>query len=806
METFLQDIRYGFRTLIKKPGFTAVAVMALVLGIGANTAIFSVVNAVLLRPLPYKDPDQIMMVFESRPQRGIAKTLVTLPEFLDWRSRNQAFQDMVAFDSLSQSRTDGGGPQRVISFVASPNVFSMLGVEAALGRTFRPEEERFGDHHVIVLTDGYWKRQFGADPNVLNRALTLDGESYTIVGVLPPGFRFPLENVEADFWRPLSYRNENLEDLRGEHTLRIIARLKPGVSVEQAQAEMNLVTGAIAQQYPKSNTDHGATVISMHEQVVGKVRPALFVLLGAVGFVLLIACANVANLLLARATARQKEVAIRVAIGASRPRLIRQFLTESVLLALVGGMFGLLLALWGVDLLLANSPGDIPRLKDVGLDWRVLAFTVSATLLTGLVFGLAPALQASKTNLNEALKEGGRTSGGAAARQRVRSLFVVIQVALALVLLIGAGLLIRSFMRLRQVDPGFDPENVLTMNIAMPESKYPTSQQQTQFLGELLRRIKNVPGVEHASAVEPLPLSSSDLVLSFVIQGQPPADPGAKTSANWRTVGPDYFHTMNIPLARGRYFTEQDDERSQKVIIINQSMAERYFPDKDPLGQQLTIGYNRATCEIVGVVGDVRHLGLDTEAGAEMYTPFSQTPWEAMSLVLRTSSEPASVVAAVRGQVESLDSEMPVSGVRTMETILSNSVASPRFNMMLLAIFAAVALVLAAVGIYGVISYSVTQRTHEIGIRMALGAKETDVLRMVVGQGMVLAMIGVAAGLAGAFAVTRLMSKLLYGVSTTDPATFALISLLLVAVAVVSSYIPARRATRVDPMVALRYE
>ncbi|HXG68904.1 MAG TPA: ABC transporter permease [Blastocatellia bacterium] len=804
METLAQDIRYGVRTLVKNPGFTIVAVIALALGIGANSAIFTVVNGVILRPLPYEDPEELVLVWETRPARNIMRGVFSPADFLDTRNQNQVFEDMAAFNGANITRTDGGEPERVRGNRVSHGFFSILGIQPALGRAFLPEDEKFGNHRVVILSHGYWQRRFAGDPDVIGKTLTLNSQPHTVIGILPAGFRFVWDSEEADMWLPLAFAEDKLA--RGSRYLPVIARLKPGVSREQAQAEMDALAASLEQQYPDSNAGRGVFVASMHEEIVGDIRLALYVLLAAVAFVLLIACANVANLLLARAAGRQREVALRLALGASRFRLVRQFLTESVLLSMFSGALGLVLALWGLDFLKAVSPGDIPRLNEIGLDFRALGFTLGISLLTGLLFGIAPALQASNLDLNEALKEGGRSATVGFRRQRLRSLFVVAEVALALVLLIGAGLLIRSFLRLQEVKPGFDPNNVLTMAISLPEARYPKPEQQAAFFRQLLENLETLPGVETVGAVLPLPYSHSNYSYTFDIEGRPSAAPGERTAASWRAVSPDYFRAMRIPLLKGRAFTEQDVRNAEKVIIINETMAQRYFPDEDPIGKRMTIGINNITARIVGIVGDVKFAGLDSELSPEMYTPYPQTTAGVMNIVMRTTGDPASVIAAARSQAQLLDRDLPVYDIKPMEERLSESVAQPRFNTLLLTIFAAVALALAVVGIYGVMSYSVTQRTHEIGIRMALGAGRGDVLRLVVGQGMALALVGVGVGLAGAYFLTRWLESLLFGVTATDPATFAAISLLLVAVALFASYIPARRATKVDPMVALRHE
>ncbi|MCI0489552.1 MAG: ABC transporter permease [Blastocatellia bacterium] len=803
METLLKDLRYAVRMMLKRPTVTIIAAFALAAGIGANSAIFSVVNAVLIRPLPYESPDQLVMVWETRRNRGTIRNSVAPLDFYDWRDQNQAFQRVAAFAYSNFNLMAENQPERVLGVRTSADSFETLAVKPFLGRAFSPEEEKLGNNHVVILSHGFWQDRFNSDSTIIGKTMVIDGETHIIVGVLPLDFRFPLDTEDPELWTPLALDEDEMG--RGNHFLRVIARLKPGATHDFAQSDMDAITGRLEQQYPDSNANHGAYVAPLHDEIVGDVRPALLLLLGAVGFVLLIACANVANLMLARATARQREVAIRAALGAARFRIVRQFLTESLLLALAGGGLGLLLALWGVDLLIAFGPQDIPRLNEVSLDYRVLGFTLTISLLSGLIFGLVPALQTSKPDLNESLKEGGRSSAVGAGRRRLLNLFVVSEVALALVLLIVSGLLIKSFLRLQDVKPGFDPDNLLTMGISLPESKYAETARQTAFYRELVQRVETVPGVEAAGVIRPLPFSQSNMSLSFSIEGRPPASPGERTSANWRTISPDYFRTMRIPLLKGRAFTERDVQGSPYAIIINETMARLYFSGEDPISRRMTIGYDDITCEIVGIAGDVKLL-LDGEQKPEMYTPCQQTPWPSISLVIRTASDRPDVVAAVRNQVQSLDRELPVYSIKTMNERLADSIAQPRFNMLLLGLFAFIAVALATVGIYGVMSYSVSQRTHEMGVRMALGARAGDVLKLVLSQGMKLTLAGIAMGIVGAYGLTRIMSSFLFGVSDKDPTTFAAVSLLLIAVAALACYIPARRATRVDPMVALRYE
>jgi putative ABC transport system permease protein len=808
MDTLLQDIRYAFRMLAKKPGFTIAAVLAVAIGIGANTAIFSVVNAVLLRSLPYKDPDRLTIVQSHKRDSLRGSGSAAFLDVVDWEKQSQSFEQMAVFRSMGYTLTGGGEPERITGGRVSADFFPLLGVEAIEGRTFRPEEDQRGAERVIVLGHGLWQRRFGGDLSIIGQSLTLNAEGHTVIGVLPPDFKFPIDVADAELWTAVAHDGEILEE-RGGHYLKVIGRLKPGVSINEAQLEMNEIASRLEQQYPDENTGRIVNLNPMYEHLVGDIRRSLYVLFGAVGLVLLIACSNVANLMLARAATRAKEIAIRTALGASRRRIVRQLLTESLILAIIGGGAGLLLALWGIELLIKLGPRDIPRLNDIAIDGTVLWFTAAASIITGIIFGLAPALKSSKPDLNESLKEGGRGTSESFNRHRLRNLLVVAQMAFTLVLLVGAGLLVKSFLRLQQVNPGFAPANVLTMRVSLP-AMFDEGDKAALFFKQATEQMESLPGVESVGAVTVLPLIGTNSRTSFNIKSRPYPE-NQEPVAEFRAITPNYFRTMGIPILKGRAFTERDVKGKPGAIIINDIMARSFWPGEDPLGQILSIGVsvsdNEPTeWEIVAVVGDMKHFSLDSEAVPEMYVPHAQQPWTSMTLMARSSSDPTQLAAAMRSQVLSLDRNQPVSDVRTMNEVIARSIAQQRFYMLLLTLFAVMALVLAAVGIFGVMSYSVTERTREIGIRMALGAQTRDVLKYVVGQGMMLTLAGVAIGLVGSFLLTRFMTNMLYEVDAFDPVTFAAISLLLALVALLACYIPARRATKVDPMVALRYE
>ncbi|MDT7603415.1 MAG: hypothetical protein QOF61_1412 [Acidobacteriota bacterium] len=801
------DLRFGLRMLVKNPSFTIIAVIALALGIGANSAIFSVVNTVLLRPLPYHNPERLVMVFEDNSRHGYPRDTPAPANYIDWRDQNKVFAGVAAIAELSMNLTGAGEPERLDGRRVSASLFPILGVNPQLGRWFSPAEDQPGANHSVILSHALWQRRFGADAGIVGKTITLNGYSFSVIGVMPSSFQFPSRGDQ--FWIPIAFTQREA-GRRGSHFLEVVARLKDGVTLEQARAEMNTIAGRLEQQYPAENTGVGAVVVPLHEQVVGNIKPALLVLLGAVGFVLLVACANVANLLLARASGRQKEIATRVALGASRLRLVRQFLTESVLLAALGGGTGLLLSVWGVRLLKAFIPPNISQAREITVDVKVLVFTLLVSLLTGLIFGLAPAMQATKFNLNETLKEGGRDSAAGSRGNRIRSVLVVSEVALSLILLIGAGLLINSFLHLRHVDPGFRTGNLLTMSVALPLQKYPDAARQSAFYTEMIRRVEALPGVRSAAVTSQIPLTKQGDSVGVRIEGRPEPAPGEENIVATRVVSPHYFQTMGIQLLRGRAFGDEDRADAPAVAVISDAMARRYWPGEDPLGKRICPGKPQSPDDwitIVGVVNDVRQFGLDAELKPQIYLPYQQSDYfSPRHLVVGTNVEPQSLAATVRGTVWEIDRDQPVSNITTMEEVFSESIARQRFSMLLLGVFGVVALLLAAVGIYGVMSYSVAQRTHEIGIRMALGAQKWDVLKLAVGQALKLVMIGVAVGLAASMVLTRVMSSLLFGVSSTDPATFAIISLVLVGAGVLASYIPARRATKVDPMIALRYE
>jgi putative ABC transport system permease protein len=809
MGNLFQDVRYGFRMLWKSPGFTLVAVVALALGIGANTAIFSVVNAVLLRSLPFPDPERLVSVGAVNVKKGgDALSGASPADFLDWKAQADSFEAIAAYSGGSVNLSGGEAPEQFVGARVSDDFFEVYGVRPLLGRTILPEENVLRGNRVVVLSHRLWQRRFGGDPQIVGKTLTLGGKSTTVVGVMPPEFKQP---SFAEVWTPVFMDSGELK-ARESRYFTVAARLRPGVTLEQAQSEMNVITGRLGEQHPETNQGWSARLIPLHEQGIAHVRRSLLILLGAVGFVLLIACANVANLMLARATARHREIAIRTALGATRGRLIRQLLVENLLLALIGGAAGVLLALWGVDAITKLVPTDwrFPRLEESRIDTAVLFYAFGISVLTGLIFGLLPALKASSTNVYESLKDAGRGSSASLRLQRLRGLLVVSEIALTLLLLAGAGLLVKSLLHLQRVEPGFDPQNLLVMNLSPPHSqKYLKDEQRAQLYQSTLEQIAQIPGVESAAASSGPPLAGFGLNFPFFVEGREAAADD-KQEAYYGSVSPGYFRTLGITLVAGREFTERDSKDAPPVAVINETMARRFFAGEEAVGRRIRIKHymmdEPVSHEVVGVARDTKQMSLGAEVGVEMYVPHLQYPWLSTQLVVRTKTDPAAVITAVRRAVSTVDKDQPVTNVKTMDEIFSESVAQPRFYALLLGVFAGVALLLAAVGIYGVMNYSVAQRTHEIGIRIALGARESDVLKLVVGQGMALTAAGIALGLGAAFALTRVMSSLLYGVSATDPVTFVAISLALATVAFLACYIPARRATRVDPMEALRYE
>lgn len=802
MDTLLQDIRYAIRGFLKRPGFTAIALIALALGIGANTAIFSLVNAVLLRPLPFTEPSRLIWVFGS-VRNGTNRASVAPLDYLDFRQQNSTFEQFAALFVVPQpvNLTGNGEPERLSAAAVTGNYFAAMGATPMLGRGFQIANEQPEQNQVAVLSYALWQRRFAGDPAIVGKTVMLAGKSSEIIGVMPQEFSFP---QTAELWVPLNFDSGPEMKQRKAHFLRPVGRLKPGITLAQAQADMDAVARHLEEQNPDSNTGWGLRLVPLQEQLVGNIRPTLLILFGAVGFVLLIACANVANLLLVRAASREREIALRTALGAGRLRIVRQMITESVLLALGGGALGGLLAIWGIELLVKLGAGSIPSTARVKVDLTVLAFTFAVSVSTGVLFGLAPALRTLKLNLTETLKEGGRSGSEGSPRNRIRSVLVVIESAVAVVLLIGAGLLIRSFMRLQDTSPGFDSHGVLTMRIELPRAKYPTPDKAANFYAQLEKRVAGLPGVESAGLISELPLSGQPNDMPFTVEGRPPLAPDQKLGADFRRINDQYFKAMHIPLLRGRNFTAQEAHEAAKVIIISDLFAQQIFPNEEPLGKRLVTSFRNEPHEIIGVVGDIRHRTMEADPLPAMYLPTIQTG--SMNLVLRTAGDPANLASGVRREVQAIDPDQPVAAVRTMDDWIDNSFAASRYRTALLGLLALVALVLASTGIYGVMSYSVAQRTHEIGVRMALGARRFDVLRLVVSQGMVLVLVGVAVGVAGAFALTRLMETLLFGVTAKDPLTFVAVAALLTLVAFVACYIPARRATKVDPLEALRYE
>src|ERR1700677_324607 len=814
METLLQDIRYGIRMLAKNPGFTAIAVLTLALGIGANTAIFSVVNAELLRPLPFREPSQLVRVASANARVHTVSGSVSYPDFADWRSQNHVFQNMAAYVDSSFALTGIEQPAHLAAATVSASMFDLLGVSPELGRGFSPEDDE-PHHHVVILSHRLWKERFGGDPQIIGRVITLDNSAYTVVGVMPASFQYLLQRETPALWSSFSPLRESttdspsMSDQRDAHFLRAIARMKPGVTLAEAQANMDVIAASLAKQYPDTNKYFGVHVVSEQEELTQSIRPALFVMMVAVGLVLLIACVNVANLLLARATSRTREIAIRSALGAGRQRVVRQLLTESFLLALMAGALGLLLALWGSAALVRFSPANLPRIAEIQMDGWVLAFTMGLSLATGMLFGLAPALQVSHANMVDALKEGALSATAGRGRHALRSSLVIVQMAIALVLLIASGLLIRSLVHLQNVNPGFDPHNVMTSNVDLPDAKY-TDAKKAQYFKDLMPQLNALPGVQSAAGIYPLPMGGDEIRTSFQVDGHPVAK-SEEPHTSLRDITPDYFATMRIPILQGRDFRAQDEIASTPVVIINEALAHQAFPGENPIGKHIMPEVGQGASEpvmreVVGVVGNVKFRDLSDEWAPESYVPSAQISFGSLTLVVRTSQNAHSLAKPIAETVRSLDKDLPAYAPKTVEEYLNGTIAQPRFNTYLLGIFAALAMLLTAVGLYGLIAYSVAQRTHELGIRMALGGRPRDMLRLIVGQGLRLAIFGVGIGLAAAFVLTHFLSSMLFGVSTADPISYLAVVTLLLVVVIVACYVPARRAMRVDPMVALRYE
>jgi putative ABC transport system permease protein len=820
MKTFWDDLRYGWRMLRRNPGFAAVAILTLAVGIGANAAIFSVVNAVLLRPLPFPESDRIVFVWETFAARNLVHGTASAAEFLDWRDQNHVFDELSAMRILFYNVTGKGEPEQLWGVTASGNFFRLLGVKPFLGRDFLPEEEQLGHEQVVILSYNTWQRHYGGDPGIIGKSIALDDKPYTVIGVLPRGFSLFGTTRQLDLWVPFAFNRAQLD--REAHSMLVFGRLKRGVPITQAQAEMDTIFAALKKQYPGIDQQDFPRVVRVHDDLTLAYRPALLVLLAAVGFVLLIACANVANLMLARAATREREIALRATLGAGRGRILQQLLTESALLALIGGAFGILVAYGGLHLLRAALPatggyGEIPHLDWIGIDGSVLAFTLGVSLLTGIIFGLAPAIQISRSELYESLKEGSRGSTGGRRSHFVRSALVVSEVALSLVLLVGAGLLIRSFVLLMNENLGFNPSHLLTMQLWLPESHYPPGQPAVNFYQQALDRVAALPGVKAVSAINFLPLTGWRDYCDFDIAGRAKPPSGEEFTSQYRVIDWRYPQTMGIPLKEGRNFASYDGPDAQGVVLINEALAHEYWPNDNPVGQQIRLNFpatrtpfqpvpREGWLTIVGVIGDVHDWEWGDEKVAQLYLPYPQNASRIMRLAVRSDGDPSQLTSAIRHAIEAVDPNEPVTEVSSMDEFLATALSQRRLSMLLLGIFAGVATLLAAVGIYGVMAYAVSQRSHEIGIRMALGAESGDVLRMVVGDGMRLAGIGLVLGIAGSFIAVRYMESQLYGVKATDPLTFVGVATGLAIVAFAACYFPARRATRVDPLVALRYE
>ena len=811
IETLLQDTRFAFRMLRKNPGFTAVAVLTLALGIGANTAIFSVVYAVLLKPLPYAESNQLFNVFETRPQDGITGTGWSYANFVELRGQNRIFSEMAGSQKHQLTLTGRGEPSVVNTSVVTPELFSLFGEKPLAGRMFFSEDGKPGAPPVVILSENLWRGAFGADPNIMGNSINLDKRSFTVIGIMPEAFRFPLVTESEQLWIPLVQDPlfGSWMDRRGGHWLQVTGRLKPGVSITQAQAELDAITARLAKEFPAENDGWKIRMVSLQEMIVGDAKSPLLVLLGAVGLVLLIACANIANLLLTRATSRAREIAVRTTLGAGRVRIVRQLLSETAVLGLLGGVIGVSLAYWGVRALSSLLPPSLPRVNAIRVDNLVLGFALLLSVIASCAFGLAPALFAANSSLQASLREGGGRLGESRNRRRARSFLAAGEIALAMVLLVAAGLLLRSFSKLMSVSPGFDAQHIVKADISLPQFQYSTPQQWTAFSDELLARIQAQPGLQDSAVAVPRPIADGIINLGFDIVGNPPSSAGASRTANYVSVSPEYFHVMEIPLLAGRLFNQHDVSSAARVSVISQAMARLYFSNQDPLGKRLVFGFppdGQVAREIVGVVGDVRDVALGRDPGPMMYVPFAQAPFWAANVVVRTALSPSSVATAIRQEVRKMDKELPVTDVAMMPDIIEASLSQPRFRTFLLGLFAAMALVLAATGIFGVISYSVSCRTNEIGIRVALGASSGAILWAVLRETLVLTLAGLAVGVPCALAASRLLGHMLFGVSANDPATLAAVAFALAAVATLAGYVPARRAMRVDPLVALRYE